>query len=45
MLEALGLPGAEAVITYATVTVSFVASGDAEATTVIQIVRRAATAR
>jgi hypothetical protein len=44
MLEALGLPGAEAVITYATVTVSFVASGDAEAT-VIQIVRRAATAR
>jgi uncharacterized membrane protein YjjP (DUF1212 family) len=40
VLEALGLPGAEAVITYATVTVSFVASGDAEATTAIQVVRR-----
>jgi hypothetical protein len=40
VLEALGLPGAEAVGTYATVMVSSVASGDAEASTALGVVRR-----
>jgi uncharacterized membrane protein YjjP (DUF1212 family) len=40
VMRALGLPGGEAVISYSTVAVSFVAQGDAEATTAIQAVRR-----
>jgi uncharacterized membrane protein YjjP (DUF1212 family) len=40
VLGALGLPGAEAVISYSTVSVSSVAPGDAEATTAIGDVRR-----
>jgi uncharacterized membrane protein YjjP (DUF1212 family) len=40
MLGALGLPGAEVVVTYSTVSVSFIAPGDAEATTAIGDVRR-----
>jgi uncharacterized membrane protein YjjP (DUF1212 family) len=40
MLGALGLPGAEVVITYSTISVSFIAPGDAEATTAIGNVRR-----
>jgi uncharacterized membrane protein YjjP (DUF1212 family) len=39
VMRALGLPGAEAVITYSTVSVSYIAPGDAEATTAIQVVR------
>jgi uncharacterized membrane protein YjjP (DUF1212 family) len=39
VMRALGLPGAEAVVTYSTVTVSFVAPGDAEPTTAMQLVR------
>jgi uncharacterized membrane protein YjjP (DUF1212 family) len=40
VLQAMGLPGAGAVITYSNVMVSYVAPGDAEATTAIQSVRR-----
>jgi len=39
VMRALGLPGAEAVVTYSTVSISFVAPGDAEATTAMQLVR------
>jgi hypothetical protein len=39
VMRALGLPGAEAVVTYSTVSISFVAPGDAEATTALQLVR------
>ena len=40
VMAALGLPDAEAVITYSRVSVSVVAAGDAEATTAIRVVRR-----
>lgn len=40
VMRAFGLPGAEAVITYGAVRVSYVAPGDAEATTAIQVVRQ-----
>ena len=40
VMRAFGLPGAEAVITYGAVPVSYVAPGDAEATTAIQVVRQ-----
>lgn len=39
VMRALGLPGTEAVVTYSPVTVSFVAPGDAEPTTAMQLVR------
>jgi uncharacterized membrane protein YjjP (DUF1212 family) len=39
VMRALGLPGGEAVVTYGTVSVSYIAPGDAEATTAIQAVR------
>ena len=39
-LRALGLPEADAVISYSTVMVSYVSPGDAEATTAIRAVRR-----
>ncbi|MGH9116892.1 MAG: threonine/serine exporter family protein [Acidimicrobiales bacterium] len=39
VMRALGLPGAEAVITYGTVSVSYIAPGDAEPTTAIRVVR------
>lgn len=39
VMRALGLPGAEAAVTFSTVSISFVAPGDAQATTAIQMVR------
>jgi uncharacterized membrane protein YjjP (DUF1212 family) len=40
VMAALGLAGGEAVVTYSTVTVSFIAEVDADATTATQVVRR-----
>jgi len=40
VMPALGLPGAEAVVTYSTVSISWVASGQAETSTAMQAVRR-----
>jgi uncharacterized membrane protein YjjP (DUF1212 family) len=39
VMRALGLPGAEAAVTFSTVSISFVAPGDAQATTAMQMVR------
>jgi uncharacterized membrane protein YjjP (DUF1212 family) len=39
VMRALGLPGAEVVVTFSTVSISFIAPGDAQPTTAIQMVR------
>jgi len=39
VMRSLGLPGAEAAVTFSTVSISFVAPGDAQATTAMQMVR------
>jgi uncharacterized membrane protein YjjP (DUF1212 family) len=39
VMRALGLPGAEAAVTFSTVSISFVAPGDAQATSAMQMVR------
>jgi uncharacterized membrane protein YjjP (DUF1212 family) len=39
VMRSLGLPGAEAVVTFSTVSISFIAPGDAQATTAMQMVR------